>query len=219
MLKKSERMREILLLAPVVPILVIEEAAQAVPLARALVEGGLPVLEVTLRSAAAMGAIEDIARNVPGAVVGAGTVLTATQAKDAVSVGAQFVVTPGSTPSLLKVARRIDVPTLPGVMTPSEAMTLHDDGFTVLKFFPAEAAGGADTLRALGGPLPHVHFCPTGGVGAERAADYLALANVLAVGGTWVAPADAVRAGDWDRVHALARQAAGLGRSMGTAHE
>lgn len=217
-MKKSERMLEILSLAPVVPVLVIDDVDVARPLAQALVDGGLPVIEVTMRTSAALDAIEDIRKHVDGAVVGAGTVLSAAMAKDCVDAGCEFLVSPGSTGAIIKVANKIDVPTLPGVVTPSEAMALSDEGFSVLKFFPAEAAGGVEMLRAFASPLPHITFCPTGGIGASQAADYLALPNVAAVGGSWVAPRVAIANGDWERIRDLATQAAGLGRSMGSAH-
>ena len=218
MKKKSERMLEILSLAPVVPVLVIEDAAHARPLAQALVDGGLPVIEVTLRTRCAFEAIEEIRRHVEGAVVGAGTVISPAMAKDCVAVGCEFLVSPGATPELLKVGGKIDIPLLPGVVTPSEAMSLYDAGFHALKFFPAEASGGVETLRAYASPLAHITFCPTGGIGATEAADYLALPNVAAVGGSWVAPRVAIANGDWDRIRDLATQAAALGQSMGTAH-
>ena len=215
---KNERMLEILSLAPVVPVLVIEDAAVARPLAQALVEGGLPVIEVTMRTPHALAAIEDIRKHVDGAVVGAGTVVSPAMARDCVDAGCEFLVSPGTTASFLKVASKVDIPTLPGVVTPSEAMALAEEGFETVKFFPAEAAGGVDYLRALASPLPHITFCPTGGIGATQAADYLALPNVAAVGGSWVAPRVAIANGDWERIRDLAAQAAALGQSMGTAH-
>lgn len=218
MKKKSERMLEILGLAPVVPVLVIEDPESARPLAQALVDGGLPVIEVTMRTTHALDAIESIRKHVDGAVVGAGTVLSAAMAKDCVDAGCEFLVSPGTTSAILKVAGKIDVPTLPGAATASEAMALADEGFLAVKFFPAEAAGGVDYLRSLASPLPHITFCPTGGIGASQAADYLALPNVAAVGGSWVAPRVAIANGDWDRIRDLSAQAAALGQSMGSAH-
>ncbi|HUF56593.1 MAG TPA: bifunctional 4-hydroxy-2-oxoglutarate aldolase/2-dehydro-3-deoxy-phosphogluconate aldolase [Thermohalobaculum sp.] len=200
---------ELLALAPVVPVLTVEDAEQAVPLAEALVRGGLPALEVTLRTPAALDAIRAMSR-VEGAVVGAGTLLTPRDIEAAVAAGARFGVSPGAPPRLLEAARSAGLPFLPGVATPTEALTAAEQGFEILKFFPAEAAGGAAVLKAWVAPLRHLRFCPTGGIGAGNAPDYLALPNVLAVGGSWVAPAGPVAAGDWQRVEDLARSAARL---------
>jgi 2-dehydro-3-deoxyphosphogluconate aldolase / (4S)-4-hydroxy-2-oxoglutarate aldolase len=200
----------ILTAAPVVPVLTIEDRSMAVPLARALVAGGLTALEVTLRTRAGPDCIRAIAAEVEGADVGAGTVLDRQQLDEAVACGARFLVSPGATPGLVAAAKDCPVPFLPGVATAGEAMTLADAGFTMLKFFPAEPAGGVAYLKALAAPLPAIRFCPTGGVGAKNAAAYLALPNVLCVGGSWVAPADAVAAGDWTTVTSLARAAANL---------
>lgn len=197
-------------LAPVVPVVVIEDAADAVPLARALVAGGLPAIEVTLRTPVALEAIRAVAGEVPDAVVGAGTVITPEQVKEAVSAGARFLVSPGWTDVLLEAMRGSGVPFLPGVSTASEVVGLLERGVREMKFFPAEAAGGTAYLKSLAGPLPQARFCPTGGIGAGNASDYLALPNVGCVGGTWMLPADAVAARDWGRVEALAREAAGL---------
>ncbi|MEV3952839.1 MULTISPECIES: bifunctional 4-hydroxy-2-oxoglutarate aldolase/2-dehydro-3-deoxy-phosphogluconate aldolase [Streptomyces] len=197
-------------LAPVVPVVVVEDAADAVPLARALVAGGLPAIEVTLRTPAAPDAIRAIAAEVPGAVVGAGTVLTPDQVTDAVAAGARFLVSPGCTDTLLAAMRAADVPFLPGVSTTSEAMALLERGVREMKFFPARAAGGTAYLKSLAGPLPQVRFCPTGGIGPDTAPEYLALPNVGCVGGSWMLPEDAVAARDWDRVERLAREAAAL---------
>lgn len=210
MKKQSPRMREILDLAPVVPVLVLPDPDVAVPLAQALVEGGLPVIEVTMRTRTALDSVVAIRRQVPGAVVGAGTVISADMAKECHEAGCEFLVSPGSTGELIKVSRIVDVPFLPGIATASEAMGLHAEGFSVCKFFPAGPAGGVDYLAALAGPLPHLAFCPTGGIDARTAPDYLALPNVAAVGGSWVAPRDAVEARDFERIHALAQDAAGL---------
>ncbi|MFJ2604754.1 MULTISPECIES: bifunctional 4-hydroxy-2-oxoglutarate aldolase/2-dehydro-3-deoxy-phosphogluconate aldolase [unclassified Streptomyces] len=199
-------------LAPVVPVVVIEDVADAVPLARALVAGGLPAIEVTLRTPAALDSIRAITGAVPGAVVGAGTVLTPVQVSEAVAAGARFLVSPGWTETLLEAMRASGVPFLPGVSTTSEVVALLERGVREMKFFPAQAAGGTAYLRSLAGPLPQARFCPTGGIGAANAPEYLALSNVGCVGGTWMLPADAVAAGDWTRVEALAREAAGLGR-------
>lgn len=197
-------------LAPVVPVVVIEDAADAVPLARALVAGGLPAIEVTLRTPAALDAIRVIAGEVPQAVVGAGTVITPTQVGEAVAAGARFLVSPGWTDVLLEAMRASGVPFLPGVSTASEVVALLERGVREMKFFPAQAAGGTAYLKSLAGPLPQARFCPTGGIGPDSAPDYLALPNVGCVGGSWMLPADAVAARDWDRVEALARAAAGL---------
>jgi 2-dehydro-3-deoxyphosphogluconate aldolase/(4S)-4-hydroxy-2-oxoglutarate aldolase len=200
-------------LAPVVPVVVIDDAGAAVPLARALVEGGLPAIEVTLRTPAAAEAIERIAAEVPDAVVGAGTVVTADDAERSLKAGARFLVSPGCTPRLRAAMAGTGLPFLPGVSSASEAMALLEDGVTAMKFFPAEPAGGVPYLKALGGPLPQIRFCPTGGIRPGNAADYLALPNVGCVGGTWLTPSDAVQAGDWDRIRALAADAADLRRN------
>jgi 2-dehydro-3-deoxyphosphogluconate aldolase/(4S)-4-hydroxy-2-oxoglutarate aldolase len=197
-------------LAPVVPVVVVEDAAHAVPLARALVAGGLPAIEVTLRTPAALDAIRAIADEVPGAVVGAGTVITPEQVTRCVDAGARFLVSPGWTDALLTAMRASGVPFLPGVSTTSEVVALLERGVREMKFFPAQAAGGTAYLASLAAPLPQARFCPTGGIGTGNAAEYLALPNVGCVGGSWMVPADAVAAGDWDRVETLARTAAGL---------
>jgi 2-dehydro-3-deoxyphosphogluconate aldolase/(4S)-4-hydroxy-2-oxoglutarate aldolase len=196
-------------MAPVIPVLVIDDINHALPLAEALVAGGLPVLEVTLRTPCALEAIAIMAQ-VDGAVVGAGTVLTPTQMEEARKAGARFAVSPGATPALIDAARLNDMPLLPGAQTCSEVMALLEQGYTVQKFFPAEAIGGVAALKSITGPLPQVTFCPTGGISATRAPDYLALPNVECVGGSWVAPASAMRAGHWEEITALARAAAGL---------
>ncbi|MBY8876371.1 bifunctional 4-hydroxy-2-oxoglutarate aldolase/2-dehydro-3-deoxy-phosphogluconate aldolase [Actinacidiphila acidipaludis] len=198
-------------LAPaVVPVVVLEDADAAVPLARALVAGGLTAIEVTLRTAAALDAIRAVARDVPEAVVGAGTLLTPDHVAAAREAGARFLVSPGWTDRLLDAMRGSGLPFLPGVSTASEALGLLERGVSDMKFFPAEAAGGTAYLRSLASPLPHARFCPTGGIDADRAPDYLALPNVGCVGGTWMVPATALRARDWDEVTALARKAAAL---------
>jgi 2-dehydro-3-deoxyphosphogluconate aldolase/(4S)-4-hydroxy-2-oxoglutarate aldolase len=198
---------------PVVPVLVIESVATALPLARALVDGGLRVLEITLRTPAALDVIRALAAEVEGAVVGAGTVLTAGQYEDAERAGARFVVSPGATDALLAAAAASAVPFLPGAVTASEVMRLLEQGYRFLKFFPAEPAGGVAYLEALAAPLPEARFCPTGGIDAVKARTYLSLPNVLCVGGSWVAPKDALAAGDWPRITRLARAAAALGGS------
>ncbi|HEY4894374.1 MAG TPA: bifunctional 4-hydroxy-2-oxoglutarate aldolase/2-dehydro-3-deoxy-phosphogluconate aldolase [Reyranella sp.] len=199
-------------LAPVVPVLTIERLADAVPLARALVKGGLPVLEVTLRTAAALAALSAIAAEVPDAVVGAGTVLQPRQLDDVTRAGARFAVSPGCTPTLVTAARAAGLPFLPGIQTVSEAMVLAEQGFGLLKFFPADSAGGLAWLKAVAAPLAGLRFCPTGGVDADTAQSYLSLGNVACVGGSWVAPRDAVASGDWVRIERLAAAASQLKR-------
>jgi 2-dehydro-3-deoxyphosphogluconate aldolase/(4S)-4-hydroxy-2-oxoglutarate aldolase len=207
---KDQALRQILSAAPVVPVLTIEDRKTGVALARALVAGGLTAIEVTLRTEAGLESIRAIAGEVEGANVGAGTVLDRRQLEEAVACGAKFVVSPGATPGLLAAAADAPVPFLPGVATAGEAMALAERGYLLLKFFPAEPAGGIPYLKALAVPLPGIRFCPTGGIGAKNAPEYLALANVICVGGSWVAPADAVAAGDWKRITALASAAAAL---------
>jgi 2-dehydro-3-deoxyphosphogluconate aldolase/(4S)-4-hydroxy-2-oxoglutarate aldolase len=197
-------------IAPVVPVVVVADASDAVPLARALVAGGLPAIEVTLRTPAALDAIRAIADEVPDAVVGAGTVITPAQVGDCVAAGARFLVSPGWTDVLLAAMRESGLPFLPGVSTTSEVVALLERGVTEMKFFPAEAAGGTAYLTSLAGPLPRARFCPTGGIGPGNAPEYLSLPNVGCVGGTWMLPADAIASRDWGRVEALAREAAGL---------
>ncbi|MGW1183362.1 bifunctional 4-hydroxy-2-oxoglutarate aldolase/2-dehydro-3-deoxy-phosphogluconate aldolase [Streptomyces drozdowiczii] len=197
-------------LAPVVPVVVLEDSADAVPLARALVAGGLPAIEVTLRTDAALDAIRAIAAEVPGAVVGAGTVISARNVEDTVAAGARFLVSPGWTDALLGAMKGSGLPFLPGVSTTSEVVALLERGVTEMKFFPAEAAGGTAYLKALSAPLPQARFCPTGGISAASAPSYLALPNVGCVGGSWMVPADAVAGRDWDRVARLAAEAAAL---------
>ncbi|MEV5934331.1 bifunctional 4-hydroxy-2-oxoglutarate aldolase/2-dehydro-3-deoxy-phosphogluconate aldolase [Streptomyces sp. NPDC052079] len=206
----SSPVPSVLDLAPVVPVVVVEDAADAVPLTRALVAGGLPAVEVTLRTPAALEAVRAIAGEVPEAVVGAGTVITAEQVGEAVAAGARFLVSPGWTDTLLEAMRTSGVPFLPGVSTASEVVALLERGVREMKFFPARAAGGTAYLKSLAGPLPQARFCPTGGIGPDSAPDYLALPNVGCVGGSWMLPADAVAARDWARVEALAREAARL---------
>jgi 2-dehydro-3-deoxyphosphogluconate aldolase / (4S)-4-hydroxy-2-oxoglutarate aldolase len=196
--------------APVIPVLTIERGRDAVPLARALVDGGLPVLEVTLRTAAALEAAQAIAAEVPEAVVGIGTVTDIPDIRQALDAGAKFLVSPGTSPPLAAALARVPVPVLPGCATVSEAMMLAALGFPVLKFFPAEVAGGVAFLKAVAAPLPDIRFCPTGGIDQRNAAAYLALPNVVAVGGSWVAPKDAVAAGDFARITVLTRAAANL---------
>jgi len=196
-------------LAPIVPVLVIHDAALARPLAEALVAGGLPALEVTLRTPAALEAISEMAK-VEGGVVGAGTLLTPQDVHAAKAAGARFGVSPGATDRLLEACAAEDLPLLPGAATASEAMALLERGYTVQKFFPAEAAGGAKALKAIGAPIPQVRFCPTGGVSPANAPDYLSLPNVICAGGSWVAPADLVAKGNWAAITDLAKAAAAL---------
>lgn len=198
--------------AVVVPVMVVESVEVAVPLGRALVAGGLRLLEITLRTSAALDVIRAIAAEVEGAVVGAGTVLTPTDYENVERAGAKFVVSPGATPGLLDVAATLETPLLPGAATASEVMALLERGFRDLKFFPAEPAGGLSYLKALASPLPQARFCPTGGIDLARAKAYLQAPNVVCVGGSWVAPAEAVVAGDWARITELAKEAATLGQ-------
>lgn len=199
-------------LAPVVPVLTIDSVATAVPLARALVRGGLPVLEITLRTDVALEALRAISQEVPEAITGAGTVLHPQQFEQVRAAGARFAVSPGCTPALVAAARHSNLPFLPGVQTVSEAMELAEQGFGLLKFFPADSAGGVAWLRAVSAPLAGLRFCPTGGIGQQMASAYLALANVACVGGSWVAPREAVIGGDWAEVERLAAAAAALKR-------
>ncbi|WP_424970386.1 bifunctional 4-hydroxy-2-oxoglutarate aldolase/2-dehydro-3-deoxy-phosphogluconate aldolase [Dinoroseobacter sp. S76] len=207
----SAQAREICGLAPVIPVLVIHELAHARPLAEALVAGGLPALEVTLRTPVALEAIAEMAK-VEGGVVGAGTLLTPADVAAAKAAGALFGVSPGATPTLLDAAEAADLPMLPGAATSTEVMALLERGYTVQKFFPAEANGGAPALKSIGAPLPQVSFCPTGGVSLANAPTYLGLSNTLCVGGSWVAPAALMEAGDWDGITKLAAEAAELSR-------
>jgi 2-dehydro-3-deoxyphosphogluconate aldolase/(4S)-4-hydroxy-2-oxoglutarate aldolase len=201
---------DLLDLSPVIPVVVVDDADHAVPLAEALLRGGVGVIELTLRTPAALAAIERIAAEVPQIVIGAGTITAPEHAEQAAKAGAAFLVTPGSTDRVLNAAEDTGLPLLPGAATVSEAMRLAERGLTALKFFPAEAAGGSDYLKSIGGPLPHLRFCPTGGITPESAPRYLALPNVGCVGGSWLAPKDALAAGDWGRVEALARAATEL---------
>ena len=208
----STRTLDLCKMAPVIPVLVIDDAGVARNLAEALVAGGLPVLEVTLRTTAALDVIKAMA-DVTGGVVGAGTVLTEADVVAAKAAGARFAVSPGATDTLLAACLKHDLPLLPGAATATEAMSLLEQGYTTAKFFPAEAAGGAPALKAIGAPLPQITFCPTGGVSPQNAPDYLSLPNTVCVGGSWVAPATLVKAGDWDGIEALARTASRLGTS------
>jgi 2-dehydro-3-deoxyphosphogluconate aldolase / (4S)-4-hydroxy-2-oxoglutarate aldolase len=195
---------------PVVPVLTVERVEDAVPLARALADGGLTAIEVTLRTPVALQALRAMREALPDLAIGAGTVTRASEVEAAIAAGAAFLVSPGTPPALADALAEAPVPALPGCATVSEAMALAARGFRALKFFPAEPSGGARWLKAVAGPLPHLRFCPTGGIGPANAPDYLALANVVAIGGSWMAPADAIRAGDFARITGLARDAAHL---------
>ena len=201
---------ELMHAGPVIPVIVIDAVADAVPLARALVAGGVRVLEVTLRTPAALQAIAAIARNVEGAIVGAGTLTRAEDFRQSVDAGAMFGVSPGLTPALIAAARDSGLPWLPGVMTPSDVIAARAAGFTALKLFPALQSGGTGMLTAMAGPFPDVTFCPTGGITAATAAEFLALPNVACIGGSWLTPRQAIASGDWDTITALAREAMGL---------
>lgn len=204
-------MAEICRRAPVVPVLVIDDPETAVPLAQALVKGGLTVLEITLRTPVALQAISDIAAACPDAVVGAGTLKSPKDVADTLAAGAAFGVSPGGPDTLLEAVEAADMPFLPGVATPTETMSAMDRGYELLKLFPAEAVGGRALLKSLSSPLSDVSFCPTGGIGPTNAPDYLALPNVVCVGGSWVAPGELVDAKEWAGIEALARDAAALG--------
>ena len=210
---KTEVLLSILQAQPVIPVLQIANLADAVPLTRALARGGLPAVEITLRTPDAMDAIRLVTDEVEEAVVGAGTILTPRQYDKVAAAGARFIVSPGTTIALLEAARSNDVPFLPGASTPSEVMSMREEGYSVLKFFPAEQSGGAAFLKALSSPLAGVRFCPTGGISPANALDYLRLPNVVCVGGSWVAPDNMVGAGDWDGITELARQAVAMAAS------
>lgn len=196
--------------AGVIPVVTIEAVSQAAPLAKALVEGGLPIIEVTLRTRVALDAIRAIAEAVPQALVGAGTVLTPEQGEQALKAGARFLVSPGATDALIAAGRDWAIPFLPGCATASEAMRLADHGIDFVKLFPAESVGGVNLIKALAAPLPHISFCPTGGITTQKAPDYLAQPNVICVGGSWMTPSAAIKAGDWATVRELAAAAADL---------
>jgi 2-dehydro-3-deoxyphosphogluconate aldolase/(4S)-4-hydroxy-2-oxoglutarate aldolase len=205
--------REILGMAPVIPVLTLSDLAHAVPLAQALVGGGLRILEITLRTPVAIGCVEAIRKAVPDAIVGLGTLTRAVDFAAADRAGAQFGVTPGLTPELAAAARGARFPLLPGVMTPTEVIAARLAGFNIMKLFPADQAGGVGMLRALGAPFPDVLFCPTGGITRAGAPDYLALPNVVSIGGSWMAPRPMIEARDWQGIEALARDAAALKRN------
>ena len=201
---------ELVAYGPVIPVIVLQRLEHAVPMARALVAGGVRVLEVTLRTPAALACMEAIAREVPEAIVGAGTLRSAADVRAARDAGCRFGVSPGYTAEIGAACRDANLPLLPGVATASEVMAANGDGLTFLKFFPATAAGGASLLRALAGPFPDVVFCPTGGITIETAPQFLSLPNVKVCGGSWLTPADALEAGDWARITKLAREASAL---------
>jgi 2-dehydro-3-deoxyphosphogluconate aldolase/(4S)-4-hydroxy-2-oxoglutarate aldolase len=206
------RVIDLLRIGPVVPVIVIDRVEHAVPLARALVAGGVRVLEVTLRTPVALEAISAIAREVDEAIVGVGTVTRASDVVKAIDAGARFGVSPGLTSELIEAAAATDLPLLPGVMTPSEVMAARAAGFAELKLFPAQQAGGIGMLKAMAGPFPEITFCPTGGISAASAPEFLAQPNVACVGGSWLTPREAIAAGDWAAITALARAAVALGR-------
>ncbi|WP_027682843.1 2-dehydro-3-deoxy-phosphogluconate aldolase [Rhizobium leguminosarum] len=208
--EKTEKLLSTLKLQPVVPVLIVDDAKSAVPLARALVAGGLKAIEITMRTPAALEAVRAVAAEVEGAEVGAGTILNVAHWEAAVAAGSKFIVSPGTTQELLDAAADSDVPLLPGAATASEVMALREEGYQVLKFFPAEQAGGAAYLKALSSPLAGTLFCPTGGISLKNAHDYLSLPNVICVGGSWVAPKELVAAGDWAGITKLAAEAAAL---------
>ena len=211
-MEKQKAIQQIMNAAPVIPVVTIANVSQAIGLARALVAGGLPAIEVTLRTPQAIDAIKAIGEEVDGAIVGAGTVLDRKQVEAVERAGARFMVSPGFSAKLLAAAKQSAIPLLPGISSASEAMQLGELGYQYLKFFPAGPAGGPDFIKAIGAPLPHFKFCPTGGVNLANALDYLDLSNVLCVGGSWVAPANLVEAGEWNAITDLAREACALKR-------
>lgn len=210
--RHSQLVDEVFALAPVIPVLAIDRIEDVLPLCRALVDNGLPVLEITLRTACALDAIALVARELPHACVGAGTVLSAADLAKVTEAGARFAISPGATDTLFSAAKTSAVPLIPGIATASELMRGLEHGWRRFKFFPAESSGGIAALKGFVGPLPMARFCPTGGIDAAKAPAYLALPNVACVGGSWMVPADAVKAGDWARIGALAGEAAALKR-------
>ncbi|MDM7852923.1 2-dehydro-3-deoxy-phosphogluconate aldolase [Pseudochrobactrum kiredjianiae] len=210
MSQKTEKLIPVMTGQTVIPVLLIDKAQDAVPLARALAKGGLPAIEITLRTEAALDAIRAVAEEVPEAIVGAGTILNALHYEQAVRAGSQFIVSPGVTDAILDAAEQSDIPLLPGCATASEVMCLRERGYTHVKFFPAEQAGGAPYLKALSSPLAGTYFCPTGGISLSNAMHYLNLTNVLCIGGSWIAPKELVNDGKWDEITALAAAAAAL---------
>lgn len=210
MSQKTEKLIPIMTGQTVIPVLLIDKAQDAVPLARALAKGGLPAIEITLRTAAALDAIRAVAEEVPEAIVGAGTILNAAHYEQAATAGSKFIVSPGVTNAILHAADNSPAPLLPGCATASEVMELREHGYTHVKFFPAEQAGGAPYLKALSSPLAGTFFCPTGGISLNNAMNYLSLPNVLCIGGSWIAPKELVNDGKWDEITALAAAAAAL---------
>ena len=210
--RHSQLVDEVFALAPMIPVLAIDRIEDALPLCRALADNGLPVLEITLRTACALDAIALVARELPHACVGAGTVLSAADLAKVTEAGARFAISPGATDTLFNSAKTSAVPLIPGIATASEVMRGLEHGWLRFMFFPAESSGGIGALKGFGGPLPMARFCPTGGIDAAKAPAYLALPNVACVGGSWMVPADAVKAGDWARIGALAAEAASLKR-------
>lgn len=208
--QKTESLIPVMTGQTVIPVLLIDKAQDAVPLARALAKGGLPAIEITLRTKAALDAIRTVAEDVPEAIVGAGTILNAAQYEQAANAGSKFIVSPGATDAILDAAENSPVPLLPGCATASEVMALRERGYTHVKFFPAEQAGGAAYLKALSSPLAGTFFCPTGGISLSNAMSYLSLPNVLCIGGSWIAPKELVNDGKWDEITALAAAAAAL---------
>ena len=206
----TDTIDNILQLAPVVPVIAIVRLEDAIPLARALVAGGLPVLEITLRTACALDAMRAIAAEVPGAIVGAGTVLTPSDLAAVAAAGARFAISPGATPTLYAAARHASIPWLPAIATSSELMVGLEHGYQRFKFFPAESSGGIAALKSFAGPFAQARFCPTGGIDAAKAPAYKALANVITVGGSWMLPKAAIDAGRWDEIESLARAASAL---------
>lgn len=205
----AEKIRSILTLAPVVPVIILDDVSAARGLAEALVAGGLPILEVTLRTPNALKVMEEMGK-VSGAVVGSGTVRSAEHMRQSVDAGCQFMVSPGASPKLLDAAENVSIPLLPGIGTPTEAMAAAERGYSFLKFFPAEAMGGVPVLKAFASPLPDITFCPTGGIDLEKVKTYLALPNVICVGGSWIIPNDAIASRDFGRIEKLAREASAL---------
>ena len=205
----SEEARRICLLAPVIPVLVVEDVSTASRLAQSLISGGLPVLEITLRTPTALEVIAEMT-SVCGGVIGAGTLLCSKDVENAVKAGAKFGVSPGATDSLLDACEEAKLPLLPGAATPSEIMRLYDRGYNVQKFFPAEVSGGISALKAISAPIPQVKFCPTGGISSKNAKDYLSLENTICVGGSWMAPRELMKAKDWSTIELLASEAANL---------
>ncbi len=210
MSQKTEKLIPVMTGQTVIPVLLIDKAQDAVPLARALAKGGLPAIEITLRTAAALDAIRTVAEEVPEAIVGAGTILNASHYEQAVRAGSQFIVSPGVTDAILDAADQSSIPLLPGCATASEVMSLRERGYTHVKFFPAEQAGGAPYLKALSSPLAGTFFCPTGGISLSNAMSYLQLPNVLCIGGSWIAPKELVNDGKWDEITTLAAAASAL---------